>query len=79
MAARSPGESRAGLRGWDVTGIPRYSGYKTLTVAPEPIVEQVVRAIHSTGGRIGTHKLLWVLSQDQLTIMGRCGMTRVMT
>jgi hypothetical protein len=29
--------------------------YKTLTVAPEPSVEQVPRAIHLMGGRIGTH------------------------
>jgi hypothetical protein len=46
---------------WAVTGDPRYSGYKTPIVAFEPSVEQVVGAIHSMGGRIGTHMLLQVL------------------
>jgi hypothetical protein len=30
-AAGSPGVYRAGLRGWVVTDVPRYPGYKTLT------------------------------------------------
>jgi hypothetical protein len=46
---------------WAITGDP---GYKTLTVASEPSVEQVVRAVHSTGGTIGTHMILWVPPRD---------------
>jgi hypothetical protein len=38
--------------------------YKTPTVAPEPFVELVARAVRLMGGRIGTHMLLWVLSHD---------------
>jgi hypothetical protein len=78
VAPRSPGVSRDGLRGQAVTGVPQYPGYKTLTIAPEPFVEQVVRAIHSSGGRIGTHMLLRVQSQDRVTTMGHRGMTEVM-
>jgi hypothetical protein len=58
-----------------VTGIPRYPGYKTLTVVPEPFVEQVVGVIRSTGGRVGTHMLLRVPSQDRVTTMGCHGTT----
>jgi hypothetical protein len=29
VAGESPGVSRAGLRGWVVTDVPRYPGYKT--------------------------------------------------
>jgi hypothetical protein len=32
-----------------ITGGPRYPGYKTPTVAPEPFVEWVAGAVHSTG------------------------------
>jgi hypothetical protein len=31
---------------------------------PEPSVEQVAGAIHSLGGRIGTHMILWVPPWD---------------
>jgi hypothetical protein len=37
-----------------VTSEPWYLWYKTMTVAPEPSVERVARAIHSTEDRIGT-------------------------
>jgi hypothetical protein len=47
-----------------VTGDPRYPGYLTPTVAPEPSIEWVVRAGHSTVGRIGTHMLLQALPWD---------------
>jgi hypothetical protein len=43
-----------------VTGGLRCPGDKTPIVAPEPSVEWVVEAVHSTGGRIGTHMSLWV-------------------
>jgi hypothetical protein len=57
-ASGSPGVSQAGLRGWAVTGVPRYPGYKTPKVAPEPFVERMARVIRSMGGRISTHMLL---------------------
>jgi hypothetical protein len=40
---------------WEVTDDPRCLVYKTLTVALEPFVVWVARAIHSMGGIIGTH------------------------
>jgi hypothetical protein len=40
---------------WDIIGGPRYLRYRTPTVAPEPSVKRVARAVHSMGGRIGTH------------------------
>jgi hypothetical protein len=40
---------------WVVTGTPRYPGYITLTVAPEPLIERVAGAGHSTVGKTGTH------------------------
>jgi hypothetical protein len=45
---------------WAVIGDLRYPGYKTLTVALEPSVEQVAGAVPSTGGIIVIHMLLWV-------------------
>jgi hypothetical protein len=48
---------------WVITGDP---GYKTPTVAPKHSVKEVAGAIHSTGGTIGTHLLLWVPSQDSM-------------
>jgi hypothetical protein len=45
---------------WAVTGDPRYLGYKTLIIAPEPSVERAARAIHLTGCRICTHIILRV-------------------
>jgi hypothetical protein len=59
-SAGSPGVSRARLRGWAVTSVPRYPGYRTPTVAPEPFVKRVGGAVRSTGGRIGIHMLLQV-------------------
>jgi hypothetical protein len=49
---------------WVITSDPRYPGYKTLTVAPEPFVERVVRAVRSMEGKIGTHMILWVPLRD---------------
>jgi hypothetical protein len=49
---------------WALTGGPRYSGYNTPVVAPEPSVERVAGAIRSMGGRMGTHMLLRILLQD---------------
>jgi hypothetical protein len=49
---------------WAVTNDPRYPGHKTTTVAPEPSVEQVARAGHSMGGRIGTHMMLRLPPRD---------------
>jgi hypothetical protein len=51
---------------WAIASDPWYPGYETRTVALEPSVERVVRAVHSTGGRIGTHMLLWVLPWDSV-------------
>jgi hypothetical protein len=62
MAPGSLSVSRAGFLGWAVTSVPRYPGYKTPIVAPDPFVEWVVRADRSTGGRVGTHMLLRVPS-----------------
>jgi hypothetical protein len=45
-----------------IIGVPWYPMYKTLTVAPDPFIEWVVRAARSTGGRVGTHMLIQVLS-----------------
>jgi hypothetical protein len=61
---KPPGVSRARLQGWAITDAPRYPGYKTPIVAPEPFIEWVARAVHSTEGKISTHMLLWVPSQD---------------
>jgi hypothetical protein len=49
---------------WVITGDPWYLRYKAPTVALEPSIKWVARAIHSMGGRIGTHMILWVLSWD---------------
>jgi hypothetical protein len=54
------GRNQSYLDLWAITDDP---WYKTPTVALEPTVERAVRAVHSTGGRIGTHLLLWVPSQ----------------
>jgi hypothetical protein len=40
---------------FSITGDPRCPTYKTPIVAPEPSVERMAEAVHSTGGRIGTH------------------------
>jgi hypothetical protein len=71
--------SRAGLRGWVITGVPRYSGYKTSTVAAEPFIERVTGVVRSTEGIIGTHMLLWVSSQDRVTTMVHHGTTEIVT
>jgi hypothetical protein len=52
---------------WAVTDDPWYPGYLTLTVAPEPSVEQVAGVGHSAVGRIGTHMLLQALPRDSTT------------
>jgi hypothetical protein len=49
---------------WAVTDDPRYPVYKTTTVALEPSIEQVARAVNSKEGRIGTHMLLRVPPRD---------------
>jgi hypothetical protein len=49
---------------WAIIGDLRFLGYKTPTVALEPIIKWVAGAIHSTGDIIGTHMLLWVLPRD---------------
>jgi hypothetical protein len=51
---------------WVVIGGPRYSGYKTLTVAPKLSVERVTKVVHSMGGRMGTHTSLRVPSWDSV-------------
>jgi hypothetical protein len=45
---------------------PRYPGYKISIVASQPSVERVAGAIHSMGGRIGTHMLLRVPPRDSV-------------
>jgi hypothetical protein len=49
-----------------VTGGPRYLRYKTLTVTSKPSVERVARAVHSMGGRIGTHMSIRVPPRDSV-------------
>jgi hypothetical protein len=71
--------SRAELRGRAVTGVLRYHGYKTPIVAREPFIEWVVGVVRSLVGRIGTHMLLWVPSQDRVTTIGRRDTTGVVT
>jgi hypothetical protein len=44
-----------------VTGGPRYLGYITPTVAPEPYIERVAGVDHSTVGGMGTHMILWAV------------------
>jgi hypothetical protein len=51
------GGNQSYLDFWVITGDLRY---KTTIVAPEPSIERVARAVHSIGGRIGTHVVLWV-------------------
>jgi hypothetical protein len=51
-----------------MTGVSQYLEYKTTIVAPEPFIERVLGAIRSMGGRICTHMLLQVPSQDHCTI-----------
>jgi hypothetical protein len=46
---------------WVITGDPRYLGYVIPIVAPEPSVEQTVKNVLTTGGRIGAHTLLRAL------------------
>jgi hypothetical protein len=58
------GGNQSYLEFWDVTSGPWYLGYITPTVAPEPFVERVARAGHSTVGGIGTHMVLWALPWD---------------
>jgi hypothetical protein len=58
------GGNRLYLDFWAITSDPRYLGYKTLTVAPEPSVKWVAGAIHSMGDRIGTYMILWIQSRD---------------
>jgi hypothetical protein len=76
---KPPGMSRAGLRRWVIIGVPQYPRYKTSTIAFEPFVERMAGATRSMGGRIGTHMLLQVPSQDRLTTMGYRGTTGVVT
>jgi hypothetical protein len=52
------GGNRSYLKFWVVIGGPQYPGYITPRVAPEPSVERVARAGHSTVGGIGTHMVL---------------------
>jgi hypothetical protein len=52
------GENRSYPEFRVVTGGPRYPGYFTPTEAPEPSVEQAVKDVLSTGGRIGAY-MLW--------------------
>jgi hypothetical protein len=60
------GENRSYSIFWVVTSDPRHPGYKTPTVVPESSIERVVRGVHSTGGRIGTHLLPQVPPWDSV-------------
>jgi hypothetical protein len=60
------GGNRSYLEFWAVTGGLRYLVYITPTVAPEPSIEQVVRADHSMVGGTGTHMVLWALPRDSV-------------
>jgi hypothetical protein len=52
---------------WDITGDPRYPGYRTLTIAPEPSIEWVAVADRLSDDRMGTHMIPWGLPQDSKT------------
>jgi hypothetical protein len=52
------------LEFWTVIGDLWYPGYFTLTVAPEPSVEQVAGAGQSTVGEIGSNMVMWSLLQN---------------
>jgi hypothetical protein len=54
------------LEFWAITGGPWYPVYITSIVAPEPSVEWVARADHSTVARTGTHMVLWALPWDSV-------------
>jgi hypothetical protein len=74
------GGNRLYLEFWAITGGPRYSGYITPTVAPEPSIERVARDSHSMMGRTGTHMGLWAISLDRYStddIMKSHGSVRV--
>jgi hypothetical protein len=58
------GGNRLYLEFWTITGCPRYLGYITQIVAPEPSVELVAGADHSMVGITGTHMVLWTLPRD---------------
>jgi hypothetical protein len=49
-----------------VIGSPRNLGYITPTVVPEPSIERVAGAGHSTVGRRGTHMVLYTLPRDSV-------------
>jgi hypothetical protein len=49
-----------------IIGGPRYLGYRTITTALEPFVEQVAGAVHLMGGKISTHISLWVPLWDSM-------------
>jgi hypothetical protein len=49
---------------------PRYPGYITPIVAPEPSIEQLARACHSMVGRTGTDMVLWALPHDSAMRLG---------
>jgi hypothetical protein len=49
---------------WTVTGNPRYPGYNTLIIAPEPTIERAIENILLMGGKIGIHMLLRALLRD---------------
>jgi hypothetical protein len=52
------------LEFWAVTGIPRYLEYITPILGPEPSIEQVAGARHSTVDGTGTDMVLWTLPRD---------------
>jgi hypothetical protein len=55
------GGNRSYSEFWAVISGPRYPGYFTLIVAPEPFVMWAVENVLSTGGGIGAHILLQTL------------------
>jgi hypothetical protein len=71
--------SRVRLRDFVITSVPQYPGYKTSIVAPEPFAKRVPGANRSSGGRIGTHMLLWVPLQDRVATMGHRGTIGLVT
>jgi hypothetical protein len=58
------GGNRSYLEFWAVTGGPWYPWYVTPTAAPEPSIERLAGASHSTVGGTGTYMVLWALPQD---------------
>jgi hypothetical protein len=62
--------NRSYLEFWAVIDGLQYLGYITPTVSPQPSVERVARAGHSTMGGTCTHMVMWALLWDLAVRLG---------